>query len=243
MEEDAMASIDTIINRQLLIWEGTRERAARKPKEPEPPPPIISVSRQAGSRGAYFAQRLSEELGYQRMHREIIEAISKSSGFRKRILESIDEHVRGDLELAFESVFTGQSVDHSDFVRHLVRVVLSMAELGGVVVVGRGANFILGPNRGVHIRVVCPVERRILNLIKYRKYSEKEAAAFVKRTDSERRDFVRKTFGRDIDDPLGYDVIFNSALIDIEEMVDAAKVVIKTKMDKLTHLYFEDHQD
>jgi cytidylate kinase len=236
MEEDIMASIDTIVNRQLLTWESARERAAREPKELSSPP-IITVSRQAGSRGSYFATRLADKLGYQRLHREIIDAICESSGYRKRVIESIDFRVRGDLELAVESVISGQSVDLSDYVKYLVQVVLSMSQLGGVVVLGRGANFILGPNRGVHIRVVCPKGKRILNMVKYRELSEEEAVRSIEKVDSERRQFIDKVFGRDIDDPQHYDIVYNSALIDIEEMVESAAVAIKTKMDKLRYLF------
>ncbi len=234
-----MASIDAIVNRQLLLWESNRDRTARETEGPPMPPQIVTVSRQTGSRGSWFATRLAEELGYQRMHREIIDAICRSSGYRRRVVESIDYHVRGDLELAVESVITGQSVDLSDYVKHLIRVLLSVSQLGGVVVLGRAANFILGPNRGVHFRIVCPRDKRILNMVKYRNLTEREAERLIAREDTARAEFVSKVFDRDIDDAEYYDATFNTSLIDVEEMVQAATVAIKTKLDKVQHMFYE----
>lgn len=230
-----MPSIDAIINRQFLIWERQSQRAPADPPRLEPLP-IITVSRQKGSRGSYFATRLSERLGYQRLHRGVIDAICDSSGYRKRVVESLDQHVRGDLELAVEAIFSGQSIDHSDYVRHLIKVILSMAKLGGVVVTGRGANFILGLTQGVHFRVVAPAESRVKFLVKYDEMTSDEAIRAIDETDAQRREFVRKLFGKDLDDPQYYDVVFNSAMIDVEEMLDSAMLAIKTKMDKLRHL-------
>ena len=227
-----MSSIESIINRQFMIWE--RQREPRFEADPRVEPlPIITVSRQKGSRGSFFATRLAERLGYQRLHRDVIDAICESSGYRKRVIESLDQRVRGDLDLAVESVIIGQSVDLSDYVRHLVKVILSMARLGGVVVMGRAANFILGLHKGVHFRVVAPVETRVEFLRQYSGYSKPDALKGIEQTDRDRREFVRKLFDKDIDNPQYYDVVFNSALIDIEEMLDAALMTINTKMNKL----------
>ena len=217
------------------MWERQRELTpAGKPRFE--PLTVVTVSRQKGSRGSYFASRLSERLGYQELHRGVIDAICDSSGYRKRVVESLDQRVRGDLELAVEATLSGQSVDHSDYNRHLVKVILSMAKLGGVVVTGRGANHILGLNQGVHFRVVAPYESRVKFLIKYEQMKQHEAMKVIEETDSERREFVQKLFGKNLDDPQYYDVVYNSALIDVEEMLDSAILAIKTKLDKLRHL-------
>jgi hypothetical protein len=236
VEVNVLTSIEAIINRQLLKWELERKKAEERPQEREEPLPIVTISRQTGSRGSYFASRLAQRLGYQRLHREVIDAICESSGYRKRIIESLDDHVRSDLSLMVESLLTGQSVDLSDYARHLCRVVLSMSLLGGVVVVGRGANFILGPRRGVHMRVVCPKKKRIENLMAYKEISGEEARSRIEASDSERREFISKLFDKEVNDPHHYDVVFNSALIDVEEMVDTAVTVINAKLDKLMHL-------
>jgi len=231
-----MTSIEAIINRQILKWELEKKEAAPAAQSRPQPAPIVTISRQTGSRGSYFGSRLALRLGYQRLHREAIDLICKSSGYRKRVVETLDEHLRSRLELLAESMVTGQSVDSGDYLRHLCQVVLSMSQLGGVVLMDRAGCFILGPQRGFHMRVVCPREKRIENLVKYKQLTLDEADAAVDESDTRRRKFVAQLFACDIDDPHHYDLMLNSALMDVEEMVETATVAIKAKMSKLTWL-------
>ena len=231
-----MTSIDAIINRQLFRWEQERKRIQETPHVPFVPAPIVTISRQSGSRGSYFGSRLALKLGYQRLHREVIDAISESSGYYGKIVASLDGHFRSNLSLMVEAMITGKSFDHSDYVKHLSKVVLSLSALGGVVLMGRGGNIILGPERGFHMRVVCPLEYRIENLVKYKQLSPDEAAASVDKSDANRRKFVSQLFDHEIDDPHHYDLTLNSSFMDVEEMVETAAVAIKAKMSKLTWL-------
>jgi cytidylate kinase len=235
-EVNDVTSIEAIIDRQLRRWElESREAEEGQPERPRPAP-IITISRQTGSRGSYFGSRLAQRLGYQRLHRKAIDLICKTSGYRKRIVESLDGTFRSRLELLMESILTGQAVDATDYTRHLCQVVLSMSELGGVVLMGRGGSFILGPKRGFHMRVICPRAKRIENLIKYKELSEEEAAETVDASDVRRKKFARENFDVDINEPHHYDMVVNSALIDVEEMIEVAAVAVNAKMAKLTYL-------
>lgn len=229
-----MSAIDDIINRQFRRWEMEREDLQVSLPAVEAPMAIVTVSRENGSRGAYFASLLAEKMKYQLIHKDIVDAICASSGYRKKIISSLDEHYRSRLELLVDSFLTGQAVDHSDYTRYLVSVVLSMARLGGVVLIGRGGNFILGPDRGYHIRFICPREERILNLVTYSNMSEKEAAALIDRSDADRRNLMRKLFDADINDPHHYDVVINSAYLDLEKLVVPVVAAIELKMRRLS---------
>jgi len=235
----AVTSIEAILNRQLLRWELTRKQAEEAEQPPPKPAPIVTISRQTGSRGSYFGSRLAQRLGYQRLHREAIDFICQSSGYRRRVVESLDNHFRSRLELLVESILTGQAIDLSDYARQLCQVVLSLSELGGVVLIGRGGNFILGPERGFHIRVVCPRSRRIENLIKYKQIDVGKATDEISRSDDDRSRFVRQLFNCNIDDPHHYDMIINTAMMDVEEMVDTAEVAIRAKMEKLSNRHHD----
>lgn len=231
-----MTSIDAIINRQLLKWELQCKKAEEEAAVRPHPPPIVTVSRQSGSRGSYFASRLAEKMDYQRLHREVIDTICESSGYRKRIVESIDEKFRNQLELIVESIFTGKAVDHRDYIMHLGQVVLSMSRLGGVILMGRGGNFILGPKRGFHIRFIAPHDRRVQNLVTYKGMDKTAAVKFIEESDSSRRELIKKLFNADIDDPQHYDLVINAAYMDVEELLGVTMAAIKAKFDKLTYL-------
>lgn len=224
-----MTSIDTLIDRQFRKWELDKARATERPSVKPVTPQVVTISRQAGSRGTFFAARLADELNFSRLHRKTIEAICESSGYRRRIVEYLDERFRSDLELMIEGLFTGQSVDHRDYTRHLFQVVLSMARLGGVVLVGRGGSFILGPRRGFHIRVIAPKEQRIANLVKYKSLTKEVAASEIDLVDRERRELIARLFDQDINNPAHYDLVINLGLMELEDMVQPTIAAIKAK--------------
>lgn len=228
-----MASIDDLINRQFHQWEMQKMERAEVPPAQERPMAIVTVSRELGSRGSHFASLLADRLGHQMIHKEIVEAICASSGYRKRIVESLDEHYRSRLLITIDSLMTGQAVDHAEYFRHLVAVVLSMARLGGVVLVGRAGNFILGPQKGFHIRLICPRPERIRNLVTFRHMNEVEARNAIEQSDIQRKEFVRKLFNADIDNPHHYDMVINTAYIDIEHCVGPTVEAIGLKMARL----------
>jgi cytidylate kinase len=237
-----MTSIEAIINRQLLKWELQRQKPNQPDDLPSPVWPIVTVSRQSGSRGSYFASRLASRLDYQRLHRDVIDKICQSSGLRKRIISALDDKVVSQLELLAESILSGQSIDHSDYLKHLTRVLLSMSHLGGVILMGRGGSFILGRDRGFHIRFVAPRAKRIENLMKYCDYEELEAGEFVDRSDHERAIFIRKLFNADIDDPSNYDMVVNSEFMDVEDMVEVVAMAVNAKQQKLAYLEHDEFE-
>ena len=119
-----MTSIDSIINRQLLRWELEHRRTTEESIPPlAEPHRIITISRQSGSRGSYLATQLAERLGFQRLHREVIDAMSKESGYFKRLLEALDERTQGHLSMAVEPALSGQLVDRTYYSEDLYKVV------------------------------------------------------------------------------------------------------------------------
>ena len=185
-----MPTIESILDRQVRKWElerttrlhegGPHDRTRRLCQ------PVLTVSRQRGSGGTILAERLAQRFGYTLLHRDIIDRIVESAGYKRRIVESLDGHARSQLQLWFESVVQGAYVDAGDYVKALLEVIYSISELGGVVVVGRGANFILGHDRGFHIRVVAPREVRVRNLVTREGMSEHDARREIERADHER---------------------------------------------------------
>jgi cytidylate kinase len=233
-----MPAIDQIVDRQVRRWETERAARAGTPGEEagaSAPGRILTVSRQRGSRGSLLAARLAERLGFTLLHRDVIDRICESSGHARRIVELLDGHARSRLQLWVESLLRGRTVDESDYVKALVAVIGSIAELGGVVVVGRGANFILGPERGFHVRVVAPREERVRTLVERERRSPREAALEVDRMDRDRTEWVRRALGRSIDDPLGYDLVLNTHEVPLDEAAALITQAALGKLERLAH--------
>jgi hypothetical protein len=227
-----MGSIEALINRQLKRWEMERKLRdeAKEEGKQRISSPIVTVSRQRGSQGSFLAESLAESLGYQLLHREIIDEICKSSGYQRKIIESLDDNIRSRIELWFEGLFKGMYIDASDYIRQLHKVVISISELGGVVVVGRGANYMLSRDQGFHLRVIASKPRRIENLVSFQGLTAEQAEKEIDESDQTRFEFVRNNFKQEIDDPKAYDMILNTTYMDINDALKMAKEGIDSKL-------------
>ncbi|MDD4050602.1 MAG: cytidylate kinase-like family protein [candidate division Zixibacteria bacterium] len=231
-----MDVLKIIIDRQITAWERARRKAIAAGGGDFPPPQIITVSRASGSRGMYLAHKLAEKLGYQLLTREHIDYMATSEDERQRIKASIDDESRKRLQQAMKNLRPFPSMVNQ-YARNLYETMLPMARLGGVLLVGRGANFIFGLKRGFHIRVVCGFDLRIENYARQASVSPEEAARVIEKSDKERRKFVKKLFDADIDDPHYYDIVVNSEFVDFEELIPGLVTSYRSKMNKLKRMH------
>jgi cytidylate kinase len=103
-----------------------------------------------------------------------------------------------------------------------MKVIGTIGRHGRAVIVGRGANFILPPEKRFSVRIVAPQAWRINNVAKEFGLSPEDAKRRVMRTESDRRAFIRKYFNADIADPTNYDLVINTATLNVD---DAVKVI------------------
>ncbi|MFH0793161.1 MAG: cytidylate kinase-like family protein [bacterium] len=202
--------IEAIVNRQIQRWNLEMQRLKEEKAGTVPPRPVITVSRALGSGGGEVGRCVAERLNCQVVDRRIIEQIAERSEVRRDLVETLDEHARSQIEAWFEGLLRRRLFDESDYLRHLVEVLHSFAELGSVVIVGRGANFIAQRRPHLDVRVVASQEKRVERLVEKRKITPDEALAEIRKSDSERSKFVSRLFGRDWEDPLAYDLVINT---------------------------------
>ncbi|MDX1389856.1 MAG: cytidylate kinase-like family protein [Acidobacteriota bacterium] len=228
--------IERIIERQMKLWEVGRRLAdeggdaARAALAHLQEGPWVSVSRQLGSGGTDFARRLADRLGWQTFDHEILKMIAEATASREQVLRGLDEHSWNRFQDYLTSMVVG-SPTRSGFIVELIRVVWGLARKGNAVLLGRGANWFLDPCYGLRIRVVAPVESREALLVRERGVSEVEARVLVARNDVDQAAFIRETFARDIDDPLGYDLVLNTGGLDLEVAVDIASAALSRKLN------------
>jgi cytidylate kinase len=232
-------SIDAIIDRQFRRWELERSIGHRPEPEREGPAgahPLITVSREHGSVGSAVAASLADRFGYTLLNRDVIDRMCQSTGYSRQLLEALDDRSRSQMATWFDSMVGGLYFDSTDYVRALFTTLYSIARLGGVVVVGRGANFIIGRDRGFHIRVVAPREDRIRAIAERKGVSLRDAAHEVAVRDHERSEFVRRMFHRSADDPLAYDLVINAAGASPRALAEWLAVAARQKFERLRPL-------
>ncbi len=204
-------AIHAIVDEQVRRWNA--ERLSRAKDVPPRHWPVVVVSRQYGAQGAALARLVADGLSFPLWDREILHEIAQHSGALETLFASLDEHRRHGVIETISGLGPGPHVSASGYRVALLRVLHTLGAHGGAVIVGRGAQFVLGPDHALRVRAVAPLEERVRGLARRRGLSELEARQDVATIETERRNFIRDLFGRDDDEPAAYDLVVNTATV------------------------------
>jgi cytidylate kinase len=211
-------NLQKIIESQITEWfikEKTKLERKKKGRKP-----LILISRQRGAGGLSVAERLSEKLGWPYYDKNIIKAIADTVGADEKQLAFLDEKDR-NIFYEFLNIFRREpEVSHDEYVEHLRRFIKTLGEVGGSIVVGRGADFILSPHDALRVRLVADPETRAYFAAQKYGLQETEALKLLDKWDQERRKFIKRHFNRDIDNPVLYDLVINTSHIDLDGAMD-----------------------
>jgi cytidylate kinase len=227
--------MNDLLNRQVSRW----NVETRKPgfitddKDPGEIPlnTIITISRQLGSGGEYVAKKVAQKLGFKVYHKKLVDEIAGKTHLRKAQIEALDEKSRQFIEEFYRALLLEPGyLTSSEYFRHLSEVVISLAHNGRAVIVGRGAHLILGSKTGLRIRFVASKECRIKRVEKFRSVDRKAAEKLVETDDEQKSQFLKKHFGKKINDPNDFDMVFNTDKISEDEAADVIIWMMKKKM-------------
>jgi cytidylate kinase len=213
-----MKTVTRIIEDQIHRY----QIAHSERKEEKPGISVVTLSREPGSGGRIVATRLAEKLGIDIIHQEVIHEMAESAHVSEQLLETLDEKGLSILEDWISSLVNKRYLWPDRYMQHLMKVIGTIGRHGRAVIVGRGANFILPPEKRFSVRIVAPQAWRINNVAKEFGLSPEDAKRRVMRTESDRRAFIRKYFNADIADPTNYDLVINTATLNVD---DAVKVI------------------
>jgi cytidylate kinase len=193
--------------------------------------PVITISYAIGIPGKEIAARVSGELGFQVFDREVLKAVENDTCLGDRLVEALDRGKRSALAAWIQGWidFDHRIVDSKSFHHMVSRVIRGIGLRGSAVILGRGSNFVLKGTGAFRVRLIAPLEERIRSVAAgvdgEPGMSPSRARAYLAWGDDERRAFIRKHFRADIDDPNGYDVVFQlrrvSAILGANLLLDA----------------------
>ncbi|MGD2098125.1 MAG: cytidylate kinase-like family protein [Desulfobacterales bacterium] len=217
-----MKSIPKLIEEQVHRWQMTRKKEALEKEGIS----VVTVSREPGSGGRIIAGRLAEKLGIDIFHQEVIHQIAESADVSETVLETLDERGLNTLEHWIASLVHERHLWPDRYLQHLMKVIGTIGNHGRAVIVGRGANFVLPPEKRFAVRIVAPQAWRIENVSREFSLSTDEAKRRVLRTESDRRAFIRKYFNADIADPTNYDLVINTNTLKLEDAVNVISAAL-----------------
>jgi hypothetical protein len=231
-----MARLLNLIEKHTVLWELKRrladlgQRPGRCLANGVAYGPCLLVSRERGSGGSAIARLAGERLGWQVFDREILDQIAHLAHVRLQLIGSVDEQTRSKLEGNWQPDLKPEDIGYETYLRYLRQVVLTLGHHGDVVMVGRGAQYLLPSQCALRVRVVSPLELRVHRVAEEAKLPEAQAQAEVEKFDAERASFVRICFGREASSPLNYDLVLNTGELSIKA---AAGIVLLGLRDKL----------
>ncbi len=209
------------------------------------PGPIVTISRQAGCSAQRLAIKLSKILtGYSYMSETKTDAewewVDKNV-FSKAVNNMISDIEAGDYGDKVEAIsmltevskaFSAEKVyDILDekLIQILKGIICRLAYEGRKIIVGRSAGVILKeiPNK-LNIRLEAPVEWRINRIMQINDFSQAEAVEYINKMDEKRDSFIEKIIGRKAENN-DFDVIFNYASLEDDEIVDAIVNILRNK--------------
>lgn len=212
-----------IIEEQIKSWELDSSSKNKSIASKGKPYPVITISREFGARGAALAVLMGEKIGFKVWDKDILQAIAEKLGSSQKYLKTLDESRR----MLIEDVVVGfmKNVNTNvNYLRTLNRLIRTIEHKGNSIIVGRGANYICRSPQSFHVRIVSPIEKRAEGYAEREGISKNEALSIIRKTDAERAEFVRYYFKHDVAKPSDYDIVLNSGIYSLQDMM---KIIIE----------------
>ena len=116
-----------------------------------------------------------------------------------------------------------------EYVDRIGKVIMLAAYEGHVIIVGRGANLILPREAGLRVRIVATSEERTAYLARQNDIDGRTAARRMGELDRSRREFIRRHFRCDPDDPCNYDLAIDRGPFGLEGTAEVVLAAMRVR--------------
>lgn len=221
MDANVLSQCIAYINSQVKPAAGSVKNFLRQPVKP-----TVTISRQAGVAGHRIAQSLvaflqphaaKDSPPWTIFDRDLIEKVLEDHHLPMRLAEFMTEDRKSAIEDLMESAL-GLHPATGTMVRQTAETILRLAELGHVILLGRGATVITAKLPHVfHVRLVGSLDRRVEHMQQTEQLSSNEALAKIKKLDNGRQQYLKTHYNKDIEDCLLYDLVINTDRITVPQ--------------------------
>lgn len=189
---------------------------------------VITISRQYGAGGRTLGKMIAKKLGYSFADNEIIQMVAKEANVSPHWVESVEKEAGTKLSRILSSMVSQRwidrvladergYIDEQIYLDYLVLIIAKIADEGDVVILGRGAQYILNDHPDAyHILLIREKEDRVRFIKENYKLSDKKALQVVNYEDRRRVSLFRKIGKVDYDDPSLYHLVLNMNRLDLK---------------------------
>ena len=210
-------------------------------KEREGIHPFITISRQTGAGGHRLANAILNRMqqlkdlsvfdGWQILDKELCKTILSERNLKGSLDVLLSEEYHSHLEDYILDLLSGNAPQSAARLEAF-KVIRKLATLGKVIVVGRGGACLTRDlPYGVHVRLVAGHESRTQRIMATLKATDIQARKLIAQRDRERAKLIKIYFGKDIDDPLLFDMICNTDTVPLEELADLILTLVVIKAE------------
>lgn len=200
--------------------------------------PCITISRETGSGAEIVCVDLikilasvseEDDLSWTYFDRGLIEKVLEDHNLPKQLTKYMEEekykYISRDVQ-----VLLGIHPSQWTLLHKMTESILQLARMGKVIIVGRGANIITAKlKNSFHVRLVAPVAERVKHIMEMQNLGEKEAEAFIKQKDKGRREYIKSSFSKNIEDLEMYHLVVNTGLMSYK---DSAEIIAAAVMNR-----------
>ena len=212
--------------------------------------PVITIRGKLGSWAPEIGKGLAQRLHIDYIDREIISEVSSRlnlqeqdilakemppTGLRGRIAEALARgYSVGDGIQGVTLPFWQMPLDDGSYIEAITSFIRELAADHSVVIYGRGSQFILKNHfQALHVSAVAPFEVRLKRVMDSLHLSEIRAKQEMNRFDNSAREFMKRFFNAEMEDPTHYDIVINSQNFDLDKAVDLAVQALNCKQARL----------
>lgn len=182
---------------------------------------VLCISRQFGAGGKTLGEGAAAQLGYQFFHEGMLDELAN------KLNASGDKDWTSDQGVV-ELLYTLGPVNFIDRYRHdssgdwdeklhqqaLIEVVTGLAEMGNVVVLGRGSQFVLREFPGAYrVLLVSQLEDRVKFISAKYRFDPEEAEDIIVRADKRRSRFLGQFYPGEPNESSLYHLVLNTSLL------------------------------
>ena len=205
---------------------------------------VVTISRHFGAGGHTLGEKLCERFGFQLVDKPVIDELAHKAKVSPSWLTAMEKEASSTL-LSMISTFVSGGLfyrqpgsparreERQKYIAFITQIFTTMANEGGYVIVGRGAQFILkGHPKAVHVLLVADYESRIAFLVGHHNISRSEAVSMIRARQRERAAVASRLFEANIDDLGLYHIVLNTSLMPYEWAVESVCQAVNRFIDR-----------
>ncbi len=179
----------------------------------------VTLSRQTGSGAWLVAERLAD---YLQQHappgpgpwtvfdKQLVEKVLEDHNLPKKLARYMPEDRVSAIDTIMREIL-GLHPPSWTLLHQTAETILKLAELGNVILIGRGANVITARlNHVFHVRLIGSLEKRLERVQKHLGFDQRCAMEYIVKSDRGRQRYLKEHFKVDIDNSLLYDMVINT---------------------------------